>query len=185
MVNQRLEKYAIYSKDFKGLPDGWHNLRRCNFLVGENSTGKSSFLQLIELMESRAHMVFLDFLGTVEGIDTVSDVCSRISGAKETTIGFLIKEHPDDEGNSKIKGRLITYKAVNDNFIITKLTAIQDNAALRLKRQSKKISYRSDVFQYDPELLHTQNGRKLEELHLNTSDRFRGASRGRVGSSTR
>jgi hypothetical protein len=172
MVNQRLEKYAIYSKDFKGLPNGWHNLRACNFLVGENSTGKSSFLQLIELIDSRAHMWYLDILDAVEGIESVSDVCSRLSGSKETTIGFLIKERTGEAQAIRIRGRLVTYKAVRDEFIVTKVTVIQDGASLRLKRGAKRISYRNDEFQYNTEKAHAENGAILEELHNRTSDRF-------------
>lgn len=173
MVNQRLEKYALYSEDFKGLPNGWHNLRACNFLVGENSTGKSSFLQLIELIDSRAHMWYLDILDAVDGIESVSDVCSRLSGSKETTIGFLIKERTDEGEAIRIRGRLVTYKAVRDEFIVTKVTVIQDGASLRLKRGPNRISYRHDEFQYDTEKTHAENGSRLEELHSRTADRFR------------
>lgn len=172
MVNRRLEKYALYSQDFKGLPNGWHNLRACNFLVGENSTGKSSFLQLIELIDSRAHMWYLDILDAIDGIESVSDVSSRLSGSKETTIGFLIKERTDEGKAPRIRGRLVTYRAVRDDFVVTKVTIVHDHAALRLKRGSNRISYKYDSFKYDPKDSHARNGDALEHLHNKTSDRF-------------
>jgi predicted ATPase len=172
MVNRRLEKYALFSKDFKGLPNGWHNLRSCNFLVGENSTGKSSFLQLIELIDSRSHMLFLDILDAVEGIESVFDVCSRISGSKETTIGFLIKERTKPEQDQRIRARLITYKAVSGELRVEKVTIVHDETVLRLKRARNRISYRFDTYNYDPNLRHAQNGAKIEEIHENSSDRF-------------
>lgn len=172
MVNSRLEKYALFSQDFKGLPNGWHNLRSCNFLVGENSTGKSSFLQLIEIIDSRSHMLFLDLLGAVEGIDSVFDVCSRISGSKETTIGFLIKERTKSEQKQIIRARLITYKAVNDVLLVTKVTVVHDNTVLRLKRGRDRISYRYDTFDYDPNIRHAENGEAIEKIHTKTSERF-------------
>lgn len=172
MVNRRLEKYALFSKDFKGLPNGWHNLRSCNFLVGENSTGKSSFLQLIELIDSRSHMLFLDILDAVDGIESVFDVCSRISGSKETTIGFLIKERTEQDQEQRIRARLITYKAVRDDLIVSKVTIVHDGTVLRLKRGRDRISYRYDAFKYDPSARHAENGAAIEQIHNSTSDRF-------------
>ncbi len=172
MVNKRLEKYALFSQDFKGLPNGWHNLRACNFLVGENSTGKSSFLQLIEVIDSRSHMLFLDLLGAVDGIESVFDVCSRISGSKETTIGFLIKERTEAHQEQRILARLITYKAVKDELLVTKVTVVRDHSVLRLKRGHDRISYRYDTFEYDPNARHAENGAAIERIHSNTSDRF-------------
>jgi predicted ATPase len=172
MVNRRLEKYALFSTDFKDLPNGWHNLRACNFLVGENSTGKSSFLQLIELIDSRSHMLFLDLLDAVEGIESVFDVCSRISGSRETTIGFLIKERTKPDQEQRIRARLITYKAVRDELIVSKVTIVHDRTVLRLKRRRDRISYRYDVYEYDPNARHAENGAAIERIHNNTSDRF-------------
>ena len=172
MVNRRLEKYALYSKDFKGLPNGWHNLRSCNFLVGENSTGKSSFLQLIELIDSRPHMLFFDILDAVEGIESVFDVCSRISGSRETTIGYLIKERTEPEDDQRIRARLITYKAVKERFHVTRVTIVHDGTVLRLKRGHNRISYRYDTFQYDVTARHAENGTAIEEMHFRTADRF-------------
>ncbi len=172
MVNKRLEKYALFSKDFKGLPNGWHNLRSCNFLVGENSTGKSSFLQLIELIDSRSHMLFLDILDAVDGIESVFDVCSRISGSRSTTIGYLIKERTEPDEDQRIRARLITYEAVRDELRVSKVTIVHDRTALRLKRGRDRISYRYDEYEYDPNALHSENGAEIEKIHNNSSDRF-------------
>lgn len=175
MVNKRLEKYALFSKGFRGLPDGWHNLRACNFLVGENSTGKSSFLQLIQLIDSREHMVLFDICGVVDGIDTAFDVCSRLANCKETTIGFLIKERPDEDRKSYrgTFGRLATYRKVNEEMQLQRLTMVSGDSILRLKRNKDRISYRFDALLYNSEISHAENGRQVESLHFKTGDRFR------------
>lgn len=175
MINKRIDKYALFSRDFRGLPDGWHNVRACNFLVGENSTGKSSFLQLIQLIDSREHMVFLDICGIVDGIDTPFDVCSRLSGSKQTTVGFLIKENPDHT-HSRSKGtfgRLATYKSVGNEMHLERLTMVSGGHILRLKKTKDRISYRFDKFSYDQNRTHIENASNVEELHFRTSDRFR------------
>ena len=174
MVNKRLEKYALFSENFRGLPDGWHNLRACNFLVGENSTGKSSFLQLIQLIDSREHSVFLDICGIVEGIDTPFDVCSRTSGSRETTIGFLIKERVDETRKSYrgVLGRLSTYKRVKNEMRLERLTVVSGEKILRMRRSQNRISYRLDNFVYDEKLKHSENGEKFRNLHSSSSERF-------------
>lgn len=177
MVNNKIEKYAIYSSGFRGLPDGWHNIRSCNFLVGENSTGKSSFLQLIELIDSREHMVFMDILGIVKGLDTPLDVCSRTSGSDETTIGFLIKENPS-KGEKRQKnyfGRLATYKKKKDDLQLSRITMLSGSRVLRMKFVKNSFSLRSDPFIYDVDATHAENGKKLLHLHNRTRDRFKSA----------
>lgn len=174
MVNSKIEKYAVYSKGFKGLPDGWHNIRACNFLVGENSTGKSSFLQLVQLIDTREHMVFFDLCGAVKGIDTSFDVCSRINKSNETTIGFLIKEKIADKNKNKAGffGRMSTYKKVGDEMQLSRITMLAGNRILRLKRGVKRISYRFGEFKYNEKLSHSDNCDKFELIHFKQGDRF-------------
>jgi predicted ATP-dependent endonuclease of OLD family len=79
MISEHIEEYSVFSDGFRGVPDGWHTLRAFNFLVGENSSGKSSFLQLLQILDSREHLLYFDVCGIVDGIDTPWDVISRIS----------------------------------------------------------------------------------------------------------
>jgi predicted ATP-dependent endonuclease of OLD family len=175
VINNRLEKYAVFSKDFRGMPDGWHNLQACNFLVGENSTGKSSFLQLLQLLDSREHSMLLDVCGIIEGIDTPFDICSRMTGSKETTIGYLIKERRDE--SKKVYrgalGRLATYRRVKDEMQLERLSILSGDRLLRLRRLRNRISYRFDDFSYDSEKAHAENAEEFEKYHLSKVERFR------------
>ena len=174
MVNKRIEKYAVFSKDFRGLPDGWHNILACNFLVGENSTGKSSFLQLLQLIDAREHMVFFDICGVIEGLDTAYDICSRISGKNETTIGFLIKERESEAQKEKLQflGRLATYKKVDEKMQLVRLTMLAGDRLFRLKRSKSRISYRFDYAFYKNSISHAENAKDLEKRHFQTGERF-------------
>ena len=180
MVNKKIEKYAIFSRGFRGLPDGWHNLRSMNFLVGENSSGKSSFLQLIEIIDSPLYLFFLKICGIVPGIDTAFDVCSRLSGTKETTVGYFLKRKPkksDPDSESEKEevhfGKLTTYKMVDDRMQLTRLTILSGNKVVRLKRSQGKISSKIADFMYDESLSHTENASEFERLHLDRKLRFR------------
>ncbi len=48
----------IYIDNFRGFSDTLIPLRQVNFLVGENSTGKTSFLQLIETFSNASFWLF-------------------------------------------------------------------------------------------------------------------------------
>lgn len=174
-VNKRVEKYAIYSKGFRGLPDGWHNIRSCNFLIGENSTGKSSFLQLIEIIDSREHMVFFDLCGIVDGVDTPFDVLSRVSGSKEVTVGFLVKENnTESKGiHDGVFGRLISYKRVADDLLPYKISIISGKKMLRIKAVKGGVGHKFSNFLYDDDKKHKENGLIFEEIHNKSGDKFK------------
>jgi len=180
LLNRNIEKYAIFSKGFRGLPDGWHNLRPMNFLIGENSTGKSSFLQLIEIIDSPNYHVFLDLCGVVPGIDTAFDVCSRLGGNKETTVGYLLKrnakddkESQDDTTNTVHFGKLSTYKMVSGELQLTKLTIFAGDKLIRLKRSQGRISSKiSDMTYFDQEN-HTLNAKRFEDIHFDNKKKFK------------
>ncbi len=176
MLNERIDGYAAFSKGFRGLPDGWHNLLACNFLVGQNSSGKSSFLQLIEILDSREHILLLDIEGIVEGLDTPSDICSRASGCNEVTIGFFVRgssDHTTARKRPTVTGRLATYKKTKEGMQLTRLTVLSDTKVLRLKRQGKRLYRRIHYARYNTDETHVENANRLERLHFASNIRFR------------
>lgn len=178
MLNDRIEDYAIFSRGFRGLPDGWYSLTNCNFLVGENSSGKSSFLQLVEIIDSREHALLLDITGIVEGLDTPFDICSRASNAGEVTIGHFSRVRNDTPNRQKrglIYGRLATYRHTKEGMQLVRLTVVSDNKAVRLKRQGSRIYNRVHFVRLHQDETHINNAKRLEQLHFDTTIRFRGS----------
>lgn len=176
MLNEKIEDYAIYSRGFRGLPDGWYNLKSCNFLVGENSSGKSSFLQLIEIIDSREHALFLDITGIVEGLDTPFDICSRASSSNEVTIGHFSRERNDETTKRRrgaVNGRLATYRHTKEGMQLIRLTVLSDLKAIRLKRQGNRIYNRVHFARYNPLQTHVENAKRLEYLHFDSAIRFK------------
>lgn len=176
MLNERIEGYAIYSRGFRGLPDGWYNLKTCNFLVGENSSGKSSFLQLVEIIDSREHALLLDITGIVDGLDTPFDICSRASATSEVTIGNFSRERSDDSNKRRrglVYGRLATYRRTKDGMQLVRLTVLSDTKVIRLKRQFGRIYNRVHFARYNPNETHVENAKRFEKLHFDAAIRFR------------
>ncbi|MFD2842254.1 AAA family ATPase [Paracoccus cavernae] len=171
MINKRLQKYAAYSKSFRGAPDGWHNIRSCNFLVGENSTGKSSFLQLLEILDSREHLILMDITGVVDGLDSPNDICSRISKSQEVTIGFMLKRSagPKEPSDGQNFGRMVTYRLKKGELLIDKVTILTGNRILRIKKSNGDLPHRFESFTYLDSLTHTENAMRLEKIHFSSS----------------
>ena len=48
----------VYIDNFRGFTASWIPLTQVTFLVGENSTGKTSFLELLETLSAMSFWVF-------------------------------------------------------------------------------------------------------------------------------
>lgn len=72
----------VYSSNFRGSPNGWTEIKRSNFLVGENSTGKSSFSSLVQITRSSNFIRGNSTEGVVESLVEFEDFYSKMSAKK-------------------------------------------------------------------------------------------------------
>lgn len=99
----------VYIDNYRGFSQAWIPLSRVNFLVGENSTGKTSFIELLEMFCYAPFWLFEPRFG-VPGSNSrhFNDLVSA-SSKKRThfTIGSLcVPEKPGDS----CSGMLVTYQ---------------------------------------------------------------------------
>lgn len=103
----------IYADNYRGFSDSIIPIHQVNFLVGENSTGKSSFLDLIEMFSQAPFWVIEPTFGIYETDQkNFLDLVSASSENKEEfTIGIIgISQNP----KNPTCGMLITY--VNEEW---------------------------------------------------------------------
>lgn len=163
VMHKNVSNYSVYSKGFKGVPDRWYNIQSCNFLLGENSCGKSSFLQLLELIDSKQYMMHYELCGVVKGLDTAIDICSRISNTKTVTIGYLITEKIKEGGG--LVGRLTSYKQSKGKLLIDRVTFLKKDVVIRFKVIKGGFGYRVDYFGSDDHHSHVEAEKKFDEMH--------------------
>src|SRR6266700_2651669 len=72
-------KYYLFVDNFRGFTDTCIPIADVNFLVGENSTGKSSLLGLIKLFSGPGFLMGQDFSDDVVGFGHFLDVVSANS----------------------------------------------------------------------------------------------------------
>lgn len=157
---------SVFSFGFKGLPNGWKTLRQITFVTGENSSGKTSFLELLEILDSQEFNLFFSILGASEGNDDWFDVISKFGDGKTVTIGYIQTKRSDDPGG-EFYGRLITFEKAKDDLVATKVTFIFEDTAIRLIRRGQKILAKQ-FSSKGGRLTLSRAAKLLEAAHLDT-----------------
>lgn len=144
-------KTFVYVDNFRGFEDALIPLRQVNFLVGENSTGKTSFLQLIETFSNMSFWVFEPRYG-VPGAQPQHflDLVSAASSSKKSfTIGAIGMSEDKDAGDF---GMLVTYVSLDGRPVPSRVSIIRGQSVRtvdgRLWRSRKGDKYRTRVRNY-------------------------------------
>ena len=162
----------VYIDNFRGFENTLIPLRQVNFLVGENSTGKTSFLELIETFSNMPFWVFEPRYG-VSGTQQrhFLDLVSASSASRKAfTIGSI--EIAEDQALNF--GMLVTYANLDGRPVPTRVSVIQGRCIRTvdgcLWRSGKGEKYRArcrefknqiENLDYDEELRCLINSHKL------------------------
>lgn len=101
---------AIYLDNYRGFSDELIPLRSVNFLVGENSTGKTSFLSSLKVLGSPRFWFSPSFDDPDLNFSSFSEIVSKKSeNKKHFTIGYY-DSTKEKHGKSVTVFRLVTFK---------------------------------------------------------------------------
>lgn len=136
---------AVYLDNFRGFSEAVIPLEDVNFLVGENSTGKSSFLSLVNIISDPNFLWFhpnlkitdIDFGNFEDMVSVESD------NKKEFTIGF-VRQHHDENKKNEYAYLIVTYKKAKDRARPILFSYSENNAAITVKISNKKIGYKQN-----------------------------------------
>lgn len=128
----------LYADDFRGFKDTLIPLRAANFLVGENSTGKSSTLELLRVLLSE-NLWWSQSIFSAAGasFSHFSDIASANSGAETFTIGHI-------SGSSEHRSGYIFLefeKGARGLPTLTRTLVSAQNRAVALRVGRKQIKY--------------------------------------------
>lgn len=144
----------IYLDNYRGFSNEFIPLQSVNFLVGENSTGKTSFLSALKILGSTRFWLRPSFDDPDLSFSTFSEIISKKSkNKKHFTLGFYDSKDDSEDGpedDQKIPNlRLITFKNEEGLPVVYKysflspiglISAIISDGALRYKVQDCKNS---------------------------------------------
>lgn len=133
-VNDRIR---IYMDNFRGFQDSFVDLHDVNFLVGENSTGKTSFLNLKHIFLSEKFWMDANFNWHEYGFGNYDEIVSIESSNKDYfSIGFgsdmVIADNNDKNSSSIVSCCFFTYKNVGGLPKIKKATLVLRNYVMSL-----------------------------------------------------
>jgi predicted ATPase len=135
----------VYLNNYRGFSEASIPLGTVNFLVGENSTGKTSFLELLEIFFSPQFWIFDPIcngggLKRRHFLDLVS-----VSSLDKTKFDIGVLQLTDDKSSGS--ATLVTYKNQDGQPIVSKFTRVNDGVARSLVisnwRGGKKIKFRT------------------------------------------
>jgi predicted ATP-dependent endonuclease of OLD family len=83
---------VLYINNFRGFQQTLIPIERVNFLVGENSSGKTSILKLIKIISDQTFKQSLDFESSVVDLGRFEDIVNKTeSSGNFFEIGMMIQ----------------------------------------------------------------------------------------------
>jgi hypothetical protein len=141
----------IYLDNFRGFSNCIVPLKDVNFFVGENSTGKSSFLSLVYLLSNHRFWFSQDFeVADCCDLGGFRDIVSTASKSKSQFVIGLI----DIEDKVKLKSicnfTLMSFKNKDGVPVLRRYIRNQDNKLMVFAYQQKKTRYKILEYEQSP-----------------------------------
>jgi len=161
----------VYLNNFRGFHKALIPVTQCLFLVGENSTGKSSFLKLVCMLSDPAFWFHPEKALAMGGNFSVFNDVAMSGGTDsgEFTIG-VVYSHSNKETHKTTNGfNIIRFKNKLGMSAISQFWSLDNDRLLVLDFNKPKIRYRINNL---PKLVASEDpmaflSKLLEDLHLN------------------
>lgn len=132
----------IFMHNFRGFQETLVPIKDVNFLVGENSTGKTSLLGLSYLFHSLAFWVGAQFTEEEIEFGNYSDIVSMCSRNKKSfSVGSLFDAEPKEVGN-QYEMFLMTFSNRGGMPYISRYTLITSGTRVDVKFIGTKVMYK-------------------------------------------
>jgi hypothetical protein len=131
----------LFADNFRGFTNAIVPLLDVNFLVGQNSTGKTSLLYLLRLFLGQRLLLQADFSSEGESIGLFNELVSMHSDDKSYFRIGIIQEHKSEGGNTST-ALLLTYVNAAGLPQLQAVTAAMGNKEIYLRWDDGKASFR-------------------------------------------
>ncbi len=155
-VSQTDDFYRLTAQQFRGFRKIDIRVKNVNFVVGDNSSGKTSIIYLLELISSRE---FLNSTDLLEGSDNLShplDYFSPYFSQNLCSIGFYFGDEKQIESDSKkgkrrkkySRGKLVTFRRRGDDgFDIRRVSVVNGKRVRHTKSQGYKFLRKEETYE--------------------------------------
>lgn len=156
---------ALYLKNYKGFSESYIELQDVNFLVGENSTGKTAILKLISILSSQEFWLYSEFNTTEVELGYFDEILNE--NAKERCFYIGLERTVDDDGTTKrflfeVKGnnnipQISRAKTTHDKYDIY-MSFANGHVSYHVKESSEK-AFKEWANDWD---LQTRRGKRIK-----------------------
>lgn len=133
---------TIYLDNFRGFNKTYIHLKDINFLVGENSTGKTSFLRVVQLFSSFQFWFQTDFNVDNVNLGTYDDLANS-KYSDHFSLGYYQDHFGEDTEESKasVYAFLLTFKAKEGVPHLTSFCYLDKRYSVQASRKQSQIWY--------------------------------------------
>jgi predicted ATP-dependent endonuclease of OLD family len=135
-----IERHVLYVDNCRGFKDTYVPLADINFLVGENSSGKTSLLSLLKLMSEERLLIESQFLADDVDLGTFDDI---VSAQAEDSSYFRIGMIRWDTEAKLPLALLITYDKHEGLPRDISVTCTYGNKEIAIRRVGKDFHFRT------------------------------------------
>jgi hypothetical protein len=137
-----IDEHTLYVDNFRGFRDAYVPIADVNFLVGENSSGKTSILSLLKLMSEERLLIESQFLADDVDLGTFDDIVSaHTEDPSYFRIGMI---RWDTTANGKMPlAMLVTYEKHEGLPRDVSFTCTFQNKELVLRRVGREYHFRT------------------------------------------
>ena len=128
---------VIYVDNFRGFSDTYISLKDVNFLVGENSTGKTSILSLIKLLSEPGFLTFQDFNMEEINLGVFNEIADK--GTKHFKIGIC---NYNEKSKMPFITILLTFINKDGIPVISEVCYINKNYEIKIIIQKNGLKYK-------------------------------------------
>jgi predicted ATPase len=129
----------IFFKNYKGFKHQIISLEQINFLVGENSTGKTSFLKVVNLLSSAEFWYDYEFNNNEVELGYFEEIINKQTNAKFFQLGIEKKNENNKNDEFRI---LFEFHELNSIPTLKLMKVNIANFDVLIKFSAKQISYR-------------------------------------------
>lgn len=141
----KLTMKYLYLDNFRGFSDTSIPLHDVNFLVGENSTGKTSFLNAIRILSGQSILMGSEQLDDDPPLGHFAEMVSAHSNDKTYfRLGFIGESTNPKKKETSAYGVLLTYENDSGASRIAHFTCTMMDAEVFLRFEGRNIYYRID-----------------------------------------
>ncbi len=134
----------LYVDNFRGFQDTLIPLKKVNFLIGENSTGKTSILSLLNLLSAPFFHTYEFNTDQVEMGNFKNIVSIESKDRSYFRFGFIADVAAKENQNNAIF-TLMTFIAENDLPLLSQIDCLLNRAEMKFKISEKSIRYRVET----------------------------------------